>query len=91
MVNKILNILLVTKITKKLVLYAYTLQKWVYYIKDILIWLNVYIFFIKDGNILIKVASFQWKKKESFQCFYIPVILFGWVYREDANYYPKLF
>ena len=88
MVNKILNILLVTKITKKLVLYAYTLQKWVYYIKDILIWLNVYIFFIKDGNILIKVASFQWKKKENFQGFYILVILFGWVYREDANYYP---
>ena len=40
--NKILNILLVTKIIKKLDLYAYSFQKWVYiYIKDILFRLNV--------------------------------------------------
>ena len=39
MINKILNILLVTKIIKKLDIYAYSLQKLVY-IKDILIRLN---------------------------------------------------
>ena len=29
--------------------------------------------------------------KKSFQCFYIPVILFDSVYRKDGNYYPKVF
>ena len=29
--------------------------------------------------------------KESFQFFYIPVILFDSVYRKDGNYYPKKF
>ena len=29
--------------------------------------------------------------KESFPCFYIPVILFDSVYRKDENYYPKAF
>ena len=29
--------------------------------------------------------------KESFQCFYIPVILFHSVYKKDGNYYPKVF
>ena len=29
--------------------------------------------------------------KESFQCFYIPAILFDSVYRKDGNYYPKVF
>ena len=29
--------------------------------------------------------------KESFQCFYIPVILFDSVGRTDGNYYPKVF
>ena len=38
--NNILNVLLATKIIKKLDLYVYSFQKWVY-IKDILIKLNV--------------------------------------------------
>ena len=29
--------------------------------------------------------------KESFQCFYIPVILFDSVHRKDGNYYPEVF
>ena len=29
--------------------------------------------------------------KESFQCFYIRVILIDSVYRKDKNYYPKVF
>ena len=29
--------------------------------------------------------------KESFQCFYIPVILIDSVYRKDENYYPQVF
>ena len=29
--------------------------------------------------------------KESFQCFYVPVILFDSVYRKDGKYYPKVF
>ena len=30
-------------------------------------------------------------KKKSFQCFYIPEILFDSVCRKDENYYPKMF
>ena len=41
--NKILNISLATKIMKKVDLYAYSFQEWVY-IKDIVIKLNVCIF-----------------------------------------------
>ena len=29
--------------------------------------------------------------KESFQCFYIPVILTDSVHRKDENYYPQVF
>ena len=29
--------------------------------------------------------------KESFQCFYIPVILIDSVHRKDENYYPQVF
>ena len=29
--------------------------------------------------------------KKSFQCFYIPVILFDSVYTKDGNYYPTVF
>ena len=29
--------------------------------------------------------------KESFQCFYIRVILIDSVYRKDKNYYPNVF
>ena len=29
--------------------------------------------------------------KESFECFYIPVILIHSVYRKDENYYPKIY
>ena len=29
--------------------------------------------------------------KESFQCFYIPVILFDSVYRKDGSYYLKVY
>ena len=28
---------------------------------------------------------------ESFQCFYIPAIMFDSVYKKDGNYYPKVF
>ena len=28
--------------------------------------------------------------KESFKCFYTPVILFDSVYRKDGNYYPQV-
>ena len=48
MVNKILNISLVTKIIKKLDLYAYSFQKWVF-IKDILTRLNLCIWWIYDN------------------------------------------
>ena len=36
-------------------------------------------------------AEKRFNTKESFQCFYIPVILFDSVYRKDGNYYPKVF
>ena len=36
-------------------------------------------------------AEKRFNTKESFQCFYIPVILFDSVYRKDRNYYPKVF
>ena len=36
-------------------------------------------------------AEKRFNKKESFQCFYIPVILFDSVYRKDGNYYPSAF
>ena len=36
-------------------------------------------------------AEKRFNKKESFQCFYIPVILFDSVNRKDGNYYPKVF
>ena len=39
--------------------------------------------YIKAGN---KIDT-----KESFQCFYIPLILTDSVYRKDKNYYPKVF
>ena len=29
-------------------------------------------------------------KRKLFICFYIPLILFGSVYRKDGNYYPKM-
>ena len=32
----------------------------------------------------------QFNRKESFQCFYMPVILFDSVYRKDWNYYLKV-
>ena len=35
--------------------------------------------------------SKKFNTKESFQCFYIPVILIDSVYRKDENYYPKAF
>ena len=36
-------------------------------------------------------AEKRFNTKESFQCFYIPVILFDSVYRKDRKYYPKVF
>ena len=36
-------------------------------------------------------AEKRFNTKESFQCFYVPVILFDSVYRKDGNYYPKVF
>ena len=33
----------------------------------------------------------KFNTKESFQFFYIPVILFYSVYKKDGNHYPKLF
>ena len=38
-----------------------------------------------------KIYTELFNKKERFQCFYIPVILFDSVYRKDGNYYPKVF
>ena len=35
-------------------------------------------------------AEKRFNTKESFQCFYIPVILFDSVYRKDRKYYPKV-
>ena len=57
----------------------------------------------KDSNIIKKIngeliynkkylkAEKRFNSKESFQCFYIPVILFDSVYKKDRNYYPKVF
>ena len=51
----------------------------------------------------VKRLAIKWKKKlkkkkkkklntkESFQCFYIPVILIDSVHRKDENYYPQVF
>ena len=33
----------------------------------------------------------RFNTEESFQCFYIPVILLDSVYRKEGNYYPKVF
>ena len=33
----------------------------------------------------------KFNTKESFHCFYIPVILIDSVYRKDENSYPKVF
>ena len=38
-----------------------------------------------------KIYTELFNKKERFQCFYIPVMLFDSVYRKDGNYYPKVF
>ena len=38
-----------------------------------------------------KIYTELFNKKERFQCFYIPVILFDSVYRKDGNYYLKVF
>ena len=35
-------------------------------------------------------AEKRFNTKESFQCFYIPLILFDSVYRKDGNYNPKV-
>ena len=37
------------------------------------------------------IAQKRFNTKESFHCFYIPVILFDSGYRKDGSYYPKLF
>ena len=36
-------------------------------------------------------AEKRFNAKESFQCFYIPVIKSDSVYSKDGNYYPKVF
>ena len=36
-------------------------------------------------------AEKRFNAKESFQCFYVPVILFDSVYRKDRNYYLEVF
>ena len=36
-------------------------------------------------------AEKRFNTKESFQCFYIPVMLFDSVYRKDGNYYLNVF
>ena len=60
------------------------------------IWENV-------NNIKIKIKSeliydkkclkpqLRFNTKESFYCFYIPLILIDPVYRKDENYYSKVF
>ena len=48
----------------------------------------------KVSNKMKKKAEKKKKKlntKESFQCFYIPVILIDSVHRKDENYYPQVF
>ena len=40
-------------------------------------------------NILKWIIVFN--TKDSFQCFYITVILINSAYRKDENYYPKVF
>ena len=35
-------------------------------------------------------AEKRFNTRESFQCFYIPVILLDSVYRKDRNYYPTI-
>ena len=45
-------------------------------------------------NLYIIKISKSWKKilhKRKLHCFNIPVILFNSVYRNDENYYPKVF
>ena len=61
---------------------------------------------IKDENIFDKYATIwenviniifkkkaekRFNTKESFQYFYMSVILFDSVYRKNENYYPKVF
>ena len=36
-------------------------------------------------------AENRFNTKESFQCFYVPVILFDSVYKKDKNYYSNAF
>ena len=69
---------LVTKMLKKLDLYAYSVQKWLY-IEEISIKLNVCIFFIKDENffdkrveILGKVSCIMKQKIEHLYIIKIP-------------------
>ena len=87
--DKILNILLVTKIIKKLDFYAYSFQKRVY-IKDISNEIKKI-----NGELICNKkylkAEKRFKTKESFQYFYIPVILFDSLFKKDGNYYPKIF
>ena len=61
-----------------------------------------YIIWEKVSNIIKKInseliynkkylkAEKRFNKRESFQCFYIPVILLDSVYRKDRNYYPTI-
>ena len=61
-----------------------------------------YIIWEKVSNIIKKInseliynkkylnAEKRFNTRESFQCFYIPVILLDSVYRKDRNYYPTI-
>ena len=101
---KILNISLITRIIKNLDLYAYSFQKLVYMkniliklnvsilwqkMKKILI--NIWKFG-KNSELIYNKKYLKAEKKlnttESFQCFYIPIILIDSVSRKDEIYYP---
>ena len=77
-------------------MYVFCYKKWNFFDKYINIWEKVSNITKKNNSELIynkKYLKFgkKFTKKESFQCFYIPVKLIDSVYRKDENCYPKVF
>ena len=67
-----------------------------YFDRYMAIWKKVNNIIQKDNSELIYSKKYLKAEKrlipkESFKCFYIPVIFFDSVFRKDEKYYPKVF
>ena len=64
---------------EKVLIYKQILEKFSYIIKKI------------NSNLVYNKKYLKINTKESFQCFYAPVILIDSIYRKDENHSPKVF